>query len=295
MEELKSFSDGSNCLMDNRIVVNANLSEMKGSTKISFFGRNNVLYVEDGVSLNNSTIRFLGNNSVIYLSQGSHPYSIKSDIYNNSVVYIGKNCYFNGGLHIKASEQQNIIIGTECLFSFGIFVRTADPHLIYDSTTKGRINPSASVFIGDHVWVGQDVLILKGTRIGSGSIVGGATCIAGKMIPSNVTIGGNPARIIRENVFFLPNCVHSWTDDVIEEYSIKETDEYIYFPTENTLEIAAVDSKLKAAQNVEERLNNVYHLLAMNHDRNRFAISTNKKEESQGIWERIRRGLSSLK
>ena len=30
MEELKSFSDGSNCLMDNRIVVNANLSEMKG-------------------------------------------------------------------------------------------------------------------------------------------------------------------------------------------------------------------------------------------------------------------------
>ena len=107
------------------------------------------------------------------------------------------------------------------MFSFGIFVRTADPHLIYDSTTKGRINPSASVFIGDHVWVGQDVLILKGTRIGSGSIVGGATCIAGKMIPSNVTIGGNPARIIRENVFFLPNCVHSWTDDVIEEYSIK--------------------------------------------------------------------------
>ena len=142
MEELKSFSDGSNCLMDNRIVVNANLSEMKGSTKISFFGRNNVLYVEDGVSLNNSTIRFLGNNSVIYLSQGSHPYSIKSDIYNNSVVYIGKNCYFNGGLHIIASEQQNIIIGTECLFSFGIFVRTADPHLIYDSTTKRRINPA---------------------------------------------------------------------------------------------------------------------------------------------------------
>ena len=295
MEEVGSFSDGCNCLKDNRIIVNANLSEMKGGAKIAFYGRNNILYVEDGVSLNNSTVRFLGNNSVVYLSQGRHPYSIKIDIYNNSTVCIGKNCYFNGALHIIASEQQNIIIGNECLFSFGIFIRTADPHLIYDSTTKRRINPSASVFIGDHVWVGQSALVLKGTRIGSGSIIGGATCIAGKVIPSNVTAGGNPARVIRENVFFLPNCVHSWTDDVIEEYSIKETDDYIYFPGEDTLEVAEVDSTLKTALNVEERLNSVYQLFAMNQNRNRFAISPNKREERHGLLEKIRRGLSTLK
>lgn len=295
MEELESFSDGYNCLKDNRIIVNANLSEMKGSTKIAFYGRNNILYVEDGVFLNNSTIRFLGSNSVIYLSQSKHPYSIKAEIYNNSAIYIGKKCYFNGPVHIIASEQQNIIIGNECLFSFGIFIRTADPHLIYDSETRKRINPSASVFIGDHVWIGQNALILKGTRIGSGSIIGGAACVAGKMIPSNVIFAGNPAHIIRENVFFLSNCVHGWTDDVIERYAISETDDYIYSPGEKTVEIPWIDSMLKTAQNGEERMNSVYQVLAINHNRNRFAVSPNIREEPHGLLERIRRRLSNLK
>ena len=46
-------------------------------------------------------------------------------------------------------------------------IRTADPHIIYDIHRK-RINPSKSVFIGDHVWCGQNVLLLKGCRVGSG-------------------------------------------------------------------------------------------------------------------------------
>lgn len=233
MEELISFSRENN-LADNHVIVNAGRSEMKNGAKVTFIGKNNILYVEDGVCLIRSSIKFCGNNSVMCLSRSRHPYIISTDVYNNSTIYIGENCYFNGQLHVIASEQQNIVIGGDCLFSFGIFIRTADPHLIYDSATKRKINPSASVFIGDHVWIGQSALLLKGTQIGSGSIIGGASCVAGKRIPSNVSAAGNPARVVRENVFFLSDCVHSWTDDVAKKHMIEESNKYIYILPKST-------------------------------------------------------------
>lgn len=35
-----------------------------------------------------------------------------------------------------------------------------------------RINPAKSIYIGSHVWLADNVTILKGVDIGSGSIIG---------------------------------------------------------------------------------------------------------------------------
>ena len=71
------------------------------------------------------------------------------------------------------------------MFSVGIWLRISDPHLIYDSFTHTRINPTKSIYIGDHVWVGQDVLILKDSYVGSGSILAARTVLSSKIVPSN--------------------------------------------------------------------------------------------------------------
>lgn len=165
--------------------------EMKSSS-LTISGKNNILYCEDGVVIENSIIRFSGDNSIIVLGSSKHPYKLNATIYNNCSLLIGRNCYFNGPLNVIVSEEQDVVIGNDCLISFGIWVRTADPHLIYDCATCTRINPSRNIVVGDHVWIGQAATILKNTIIGSGSIIGATSLVSGKRIPSNTSWGGIP-------------------------------------------------------------------------------------------------------
>lgn len=275
MEELTSFLSGVDGLIHNRVIVNPNESEMKDNSKITFLGKNNILYVEDGVCLSRSDIKFFANNSLVYLRQSKYTYVVIIDVYNDSTVYIGRDCSFNKALHMIASEQQNIIIGDDCLFSFGIFIRTADAHPVYDCISRARINPSSSVFIGDHVWIGQDVLVLKGTKIGSGAIIGGAACIASKKIPSNVSAVGNPIKIVRKNVFFLRDSVHKWTKDITKKYVQTDTDNYLYFASPDMVDMDDMDSALKAESGhgrADGEMQLVERLLVNNTSKNRFFL-----------------------
>ncbi len=51
--------------------------------------------------------------------------------------------------------------------------------------------------IGDNVWIGGDVTILPGTKIGDNVVIGAGSVVA-KEIPSNVVAAGNPARVIKK-------------------------------------------------------------------------------------------------
>lgn len=276
MEKVMSFFEFD--LTDNQIIVDADKSEMKDNSSITFLGKNNVLYIEDGVRLSHSSIKFFGSNSLIYLRRSKYTYIVIIDVYNDSTVYIGENCFFNKALHMIASEHQNIIIGDDCLFSFGVFIRTTDAHVIYDCVSKERINQSASVFIGDHVWVGQNALLLKGTKIGSGAIIGGGGCVAGKTIPSNVSAVGNPAKIRRRNVFFLHDSVQKWTEDVTKRHMKSDTDEYIFCFSTDTVDMDELDALLKASGK-NGRLEQTVELLVKNKAKNRFAIPYDEDTE----------------
>jgi acetyltransferase-like isoleucine patch superfamily enzyme len=180
---------------------------------VRFAGKNNVLFCEEGVRLSGTTIDFNGDNAVVYLCRSRHPYKLSVNINHDNVLYFGRDNYINQVLHVILSEQKHVFVGNGGLFSLGIWIRTADPHLIYDENTLERINPSQSVYIGDHVWIGQSTLILKGTRIDSGSILGGMSVVAGKRLASNASYGGDPCRLLRRGVFWEGSCVHNWDAD----------------------------------------------------------------------------------
>ena len=58
--------------------------------------------------------------------------------------------------------------------------------------TKLKTKP---VIIGENVFIGCNCIILKGTEIGAGCVVGAGSVVHGKF-PENVIIAGNPAKII---------------------------------------------------------------------------------------------------
>lgn len=57
-------------------------------------------------------------------------------------------------------------------------------------------NEKVSVFIGNDVWIGENVTILGGIKINDGAIIG-ANSLVTKDVPSYAIVGGIPAKIIR--------------------------------------------------------------------------------------------------
>ena len=192
------------------------------NSNIYFHGKNNILACEKGVTLKNSRIDFHFSNSIIYLSKNKNYYFVNIAVSKDSVCFIGQNNYFNGTTNIIASEAKNIVIGSDCLFSYDVVIRTSDAHGIYSTKTNKRLNYAKSIFIGDHVWFGQNTIVFKGTHIYSGSIIGAGSVLSNKIVPSNVTFAGNPASLVNEDTFWIPNSTHRWSDEEfikMEEYS----------------------------------------------------------------------------
>ena len=52
------------------------------------------------------------------------------------------------------------------------------------------------ITIGNNVWIGANVIVLKGTVLGDNTVVGTGSVVKGEY-PSNCVIVGNPAKIIK--------------------------------------------------------------------------------------------------
>lgn len=262
---------------------------LQNNASIAFAGKNNVLLVEPGVKIEGK-VKFQGDNSLVVLSSNKHTYFLNLTLHNNCSFVIGSDNYLNGTLNVVVSEERHVLIGSGGLYSFGIWIRTADPHLVYDSTTLRRINPSKDVLIGDHVWLGQSSFILKGTTIGSGSIVGAMGVVAGKTIPSNTSWAGNPAKQIASDIFWDGRCVHSWTKTETAANQQYKSRNYIYKQEGPAIGLRNLANELHGAGAALERANLCEKYLLDNSSPNRFAINataTTSKKDSRSPFQKI--------
>ena len=74
--------------------------------------------------------------------------------------------------------------------------------------------------IGDDVWIGTNAIILNGTNIGDGSVIGAGSVVT-KDIPCYEIWGGIPAKKIRDRFS------NEIRDVLIDSQWTKQTDEWI--------------------------------------------------------------------
>ena len=250
------------------------------NSKIVFKGKGNILFTDGTVTLDDSTISFCGDNAVLYIDGKSHlPFMLNLDLWSETAAYFGARSYFNGPLHAIVSERRNLFVGSDSLFSFGIWLRTADPHLIYDAETHKRINPSRSIVIGDHVWIGQNALILKGSSVGSGSIISANCVISGKTVGSNCIYAGNPGRPIKRGVFFLKENVHNYTQEQAERSMDAPGRNYIYSDDGKSLHIEEIEAALAKEHSAAKKLEIISDTIASCDNKNRFFIDAPRERK----------------
>ncbi|WP_086304801.1 acyltransferase [Campylobacter devanensis] len=256
-------------IRENGNIIYGDLSKQV-NLKLDFKGKNSILFLSPKCTLKNTCIT-LKDNSLVFLGDGLKMINII--IHSHSVCYMGNNNYCNpsGQRSLLLSERKNIIIGDQCLFSHTIWFRNADPHLIYDNITNKRINPTQSIYIGDHVWVGQEVAFLKKSFVASGSIIGTKSVVT-KLCYSNTINAGNPIKQVKENISWRGECVHNWDLEETNKYNYIPNSDFKYTYNQNEfLSPKAIEEKLDSLNTAQEKLEFVYNAIYCNKNKNRFA------------------------
>jgi len=111
-------------------------------------------------------------------------------------VDIGQNTWINNNFS-AISEDSSISIGQDCLIGHDVFVIDSDFHpLDPNQRHTGKKSLSQPVYIGNNVFIGSRVTILKNSSIGDGCVVAAGAVVSGTF-PARSLIAGNPAKLIR--------------------------------------------------------------------------------------------------
>lgn len=121
---------------------------------------------------------------------------------------MGSYCYV--GDNSKLWSAVELTVGGRVLIGHNSSIFDSDTHPLnpaerhqqyVDIITKGhpaQINlREEPVIIEDDVWIGCNVVVLKGVTIGRGAVIGPGSVVT-KSVPPYVIVAGNPARIVRE-------------------------------------------------------------------------------------------------
>lgn len=111
-----------------------------------------------------------------------------------SRIEIGAHTIFSNNVSVLACER--VAIGEHCLIGDAVMIVDSDFHELSPERRHEGAGASAPVTIGNNVWLGSRVTVLKGVTIGDGAMIATGAVVA-KDVPPRALAAGVPAKVIR--------------------------------------------------------------------------------------------------
>lgn len=157
-----------------------------GMIKLGFSNLGTVDYSKERSIIENAgDIHFKGNADI----------GTGSRISNSGTLVFGEDFKASGKMTIICSKC--ISFGMDDLVSWDTLFMDSDLHSIIDN--RGESNPPKPIFVGDHVWIGCNSIILKGTEIGSSNVIAAGSILNKKCLRGNCIIG-TEGRILKQSI-----------------------------------------------------------------------------------------------
>lgn len=163
----------------------------------------------------------IGKNSLLILAQQSR-IQLGEDVWLGQNTYIEplKNCTIS--VNDKSSVQDGcrligeVHIGRNVLLAPNVFISSGNhffsikPHfpirfqdLLVDTDPQYEALRNKPVIIEDDCWIGTNVVIVQGVKVGRGSIIGANSVVTADVAPYTI-VAGSPARLLKKRLEYLP-------------------------------------------------------------------------------------------
>jgi galactoside O-acetyltransferase len=116
---------------------------------------------------------------------------------DGGAITVGDFVTFNTNVHVNASLGLRIELGNNVLVGPNVVLRSADHRFDrIDVPIRSQGHTPAAIVIEDDVWLGANVVVVGGVRIGRGAVVA-AGAVVTRDVPSMAVVGGVPARVLK--------------------------------------------------------------------------------------------------
>lgn len=165
------------------------------------------IFIGRRTHLNNCVISIRGNRCLLEIMGGTTMinHTIFDMYRDGSTIHVGSSFTMEGG-QIEAMDGRSVTIGENCMFSREISICNGDNHPLFSIGQKDkRLNLSADVEIGNHVWIGFHARVLKGVHIVDDVIIGSNALVTKSIDTPHSVYVGCPAKLIKQGITWRRN------------------------------------------------------------------------------------------
>ena len=209
IDELKTFFTGyKEFIPDTNVVIygekrltypaNSSCKDIPG-LEIIFDETGNLVWLHKKAIFNRSFFR-LHKNGYIHIGNSCFGNLLISNRYHyGGGCFIDDGCIAGEEVKIQLYGHNFCTVGKDCIFADKVKIMCSDGHTLFDE--DGIIlNANKPICIGNHVWIGYAVTLLKGAVVPSGCHIAAGSIVNKAHKEKNSVLAGTPARCIRSNI-----------------------------------------------------------------------------------------------